>query len=55
MGVALRKDDVRKMTLKVDVGEENVNKVEEIKKKIQQKASAFNQLHSGAIQDRRKK
>ncbi len=55
MSVALRKDDERKMTMKVDVGEESVNKVEEIKKKIQQKASAFSQLHSGAVQDRRKK
>lgn len=55
MTVAQRKDDARNMTLKVDVGEENINKVEEIKKKIQQKASSFSQLHTSAIQDRRKK
>lgn len=55
MSVAQRKDQERNMTMKVDVGEETVNKVEEIKKKIQQKSSAFTQLHSGAIQDRRKR
>jgi cell division GTPase FtsZ len=55
MSVAQRKDDERKLTMKVDVGEETINKVEDIKKKIQQKASSFTQLHSGAVQDRRKK
>lgn len=55
MSVVQRKDEERNMTMKVDVGEETVNKVEEIKKKIQQKTSSFNKLHTGAIQDRRKK
>jgi hypothetical protein len=55
MSVAQRKDDERNMTIKVDVGEETVNKVEEIKKRIQQKASSFAKLHTGAITDRRKK
>ena len=55
MSVMQRKDEERNMTMKVDVGEETVNKVEEIKKKIQQKTSSFNKLHTGAIQDRRKK
>lgn len=54
MANAQRKDEDRKMTMKVDVGEETMNKVDEIKKKIQQKASSFNKLHGGAIQDRRK-
>ena len=55
MATATRKNDERKLQMKVDVGEETVNKVEEIKKKIQQKASPFAKLHGGAIQDRRKK
>ena len=55
MGVAQRKDTERNMTMKVDVGEETINKVDEIKKKIQQKASSFSQLHGSAVQDRRKK
>jgi cell division GTPase FtsZ len=54
MANAQRKDEDRKMTMKVDVGEETMNKVDEIKKKIQQKASSFNKLHGGAIKDRRK-
>lgn len=54
MANAQRKDEDRKMSMKVDVGEETMNKVDEIKKKIQQKASIFNKLHGGAIQDRRK-
>jgi cell division GTPase FtsZ len=55
MGVAHKKDEQRQMTMKVDVGEETVNKVDEIKRKIEQKTSSFNKLHSGAIIDRRKK
>lgn len=55
MANATRKDEERKMHMKVDVGEETVNKVEDIKKKIKQNASAFNKLHGGAVQDRRKK
>lgn len=55
MATAQRKDGERKLQMKVDVGEESVNKVEDIKKKIQQKASAFSKLHGGAVQDRRKK
>lgn len=55
MSVAQRKDQERNMTMKVDVGEETTNSVEEIKKRIQQKTSPFNKLHTGAIQDRRKK
>lgn len=55
MATAARKDDERKMQLKVDVGEETVNKVEEIKKRIQRKVSPFTQVHGGAVQDRRKK
>jgi cell division GTPase FtsZ len=55
MGAAQRKDDERNMTIKVDVGEETTNQVEEIKRKIQQKASSFTKLHNAAVQDRRKK
>lgn len=55
IGVAQRKDEARNLTMKVDVGEETVNQVEEIKKKIQQKASSFTKLHNAAVQDRRKK
>ena len=55
MATAQRKDVDRKLTMKVDVGEETLNKVDEIKKKIQAKASSFNKLHGGAVQDRRKK
>jgi cell division GTPase FtsZ len=55
MANAQRKDEDRKLHMKVDVGEETVNKVEDIKRKIQQKASSFNKLHGGAIQDRRKR
>jgi cell division GTPase FtsZ len=55
MGVAARKDEARNMTMKVDVGEENINQVEEIKRKIQQKASSFSKLQNAAVQDRRKK
>lgn len=55
MATAARKDDERKMQMKVDVGEQTVNKVEEIKRKIKDKASSFNKLHVGSIQDRRKK
>lgn len=55
MGVAQKKDEQRQMTMKVDVGEETVNRVEEIKKKIEQKTSSFNKLYMGATQDRRKK
>jgi cell division GTPase FtsZ len=54
MANAQRKDEDRKLSMKVDVGEETLNKVDEIKKKIQQKASSFNKLHGGAVQDRRK-
>jgi len=50
-----RKDDERKMTMKVDVGEETINKVDEIKKKIANKKSSFNKLHGGAVTDRRKR
>jgi hypothetical protein len=55
MAKATKKDDERKMQLKVDVGEETVNKVEEIKNRIQRKVSPFTQVHGGAVQDRRKK
>lgn len=55
MSNAKLKDEARNMTMKVDVGEETINSVEEIKKKIQQKASSFSKLHNAAIQDRRKK
>jgi cell division GTPase FtsZ len=55
MGVAQRKDDERNMTIKVDVGEESTNQVEDIKRRIQQKASSFTKLHNAAVQDRRKK
>lgn len=55
MATAQRKDVERNLTMKVDVGEESINKVEEIKRKIQQNASSFNKLHGGAVQDRRKK
>jgi len=55
MAAAARKDGERKLNMKVDVGEESTNKVDEIKRKIQQNASSFNKLHGGAIQDRRKK
>jgi len=55
MGVAKRKDEERNMTIKVDVGEESINQVDEIKRKIQQKASSFAKLHTAAVQDRRKK
>ncbi len=54
MANAQRKDEDRKLNMKVDIGDETINKVDEIKKKIQQKASSFNKLHGGAIQDRRK-
>lgn len=55
MANAQKKDGERKLQMKVDVGEETMNKVDEIKRKIQQTASSFNKLHGGAIQDRRKK
>ena len=55
MATAQRKDIDRKLTMKVDIGEESLSKVDEIKKKIQSKASSFNKLHGGAVQDRRKK
>jgi cell division GTPase FtsZ len=55
MATAQRKDEERKIHMKVDVGEETTNKVDEIKRKIKQKASSFTKLHGGAIQDRRKK
>jgi cell division GTPase FtsZ len=55
MEIAKRKDSDRQMTMKVDVGEENINKVDEIKRKIQAKSSAFNKLHGSSIQDRRKR
>jgi cell division GTPase FtsZ len=52
--VAEKKDEDRKLHMKVDVGEETSNKVEDIKNKIKNKASAFNKLHGSAIKDRRK-
>lgn len=55
MANAERKDGERKLAMKVDVGEETVNRVDEIKKKIQSKKSSFNKLHGGAVQDRRKR
>lgn len=55
MANAERKDGERKLAMKVDVGEETMNKVDEIKKKIQSKKSSFNKLHGGAVQDRRKR
>lgn len=54
MANAERKDTERKLHMKVDVGEETINKVDEIKRKIESKKSSFNKLHGGAIQDRRK-
>lgn len=54
MSVANKKDEDRKFNLKIDVGNETINKTEEIKKKIQNKVSSFNKLHSGAVKDRRK-
>jgi len=55
MANAERKDNERKLHMKVDVGNETVNKVDEIKKKIESRKSSFNKLHGGAVQDRRKK
>jgi cell division GTPase FtsZ len=55
LAVAQKKDEDRKFNMKVDVGEETVNKVEEIKRRIQTRGSSFSALHTGAIQDRRKK
>lgn len=55
MSLAQKKDDERKMHMKVDIGEETVNKAEEIKRKIKQKSSSFNKLHGGAVKDRRKR
>jgi tubulin-like protein CetZ len=52
--VAEKKDEDRKLHMKVDVGEETSNKVEDIKKKIKNKASAFSKLHGSAVKDRRK-
>lgn len=55
MGIAQRKDDERKMTLKVDAGVQAINDVEETRRRIKNKVSAFGQLHNQAVQDRRKK
>lgn len=54
MDLAKKKDVERKLSIKVDVGDEVVNKTEMIRNKIQQKASSFNKLNSGLVQDRRK-
>jgi len=54
MELAKKKDVERKLAIKVDVGDEVVNKTEMIRNKIQQKASSFNKLNSGLVQDRRK-
>jgi len=54
MELAKKKDTERQFNIKVDVGEETINKVDEIKRKIQQKSSAFSKLNSSLVQDRRK-
>lgn len=50
-----RKDEDRKLTMKVDVGEETVNKAAEIRQRIQNNNSSLSKLQNSLIQDRRKK
>lgn len=50
-----KKDEQRNLALKLDAGEETVSAAEAIKKRIQQKKSAFGQMHGRAVIDRRKK
>jgi cell division GTPase FtsZ len=49
------KDEKRNLTLKLDTGDENVNKAEQIKERIKRKKSKFGQLHGKAVIDRRKR
>lgn len=50
-----KKDSGRNLALKLDAEEETVSAAQAIKKKIQQKKSAFGKLHGSAVIDRRKK
>jgi cell division GTPase FtsZ len=49
------KDGQRNLTLKLDTGDENVNKADEIKQRIKNKKKKFTQVHDRAVRDRRKR
>jgi len=55
MALAERKDEERKLTLKVDAEDETVSAAQAVMKKIDAKKSSFGKLHGKAILDRRKK
>jgi hypothetical protein len=55
MDTAKRKDEDRKLTMKIDAGEETVNKAAEIRQRIQNSNSSLSKLQNSVIQDRRKK
>jgi cell division protein FtsZ len=48
------KDEQRNLSLKLDLGDENVSQAEKIRKAIANKKSAFGKLHSNTVIDRRK-
>jgi len=54
MAQAGKKDEERNLALKLDAGEATISEAEAVKKRIQQKKSAFGKLHGRAIIDKRK-
>lgn len=54
MAEAQKKDQERNMNLNLSTGNETVSAAEAVKKRIEQKKSAFGKLHGGAINRRKK-